>query len=198
MLCKLFEKQGDIDAQLSSLNDLIVHLENSVQCRHQSLMCYFGEQHNSFLCETNCDNCRHCGAYYTNYRTADAFKFVQSLVELTGMNMTCKTLKLFLSGSRQKCMLEKGFDSFKNFGVLQKQFSSNTLLSKFLHLLISVSILAELPVKKHNSFSLSLILGRKAHDLLTYELNVTKYQKRNKIVAVITRIYSYLYIFAFA
>jgi hypothetical protein len=64
-------------------------------------------------------------------------------------------------------MLEKGFDSFKNFGVLQKQFSSNTLLSKFLHLLISVSVLAELPVKKHNSFSLSLILGRKAHDLLT-------------------------------
>jgi RecQ family ATP-dependent DNA helicase len=167
MLCKLFEKQGDIDAQLSSLNDLIVHLENPVQCRHQSLMCYFGEQRNSFLCETNCDNCRHRGAYYTNDGTADAFKVVQSLVELTGMNMTCKTLKLFLSGSRQKCMLEKGFDSFKNFGVLQKQFSSNTLLSKFLHLLISVSVLAELPVKKHNSFSLSLILGRKAHDLLT-------------------------------
>jgi hypothetical protein len=45
-------------------------------------------------------------------------------------------------------------------------------------LLISVSVLAELPVKKHNSFSLSLILGPKAHDLLTYELNVTKYPKK--------------------
>lgn len=48
MLCKLFEKQGDLNSQLSSLNDLINYLENPVQCRHQSLMGYFGEQTDSF------------------------------------------------------------------------------------------------------------------------------------------------------
>lgn len=178
MLCKLFEKQGDLNPQLSSLNDLINYLENPVQCRHQSLMGYFGEQTDSFLCESSCDNCRYRGSYFINDGTTDAFKVVQSMVELTGKNITCKTLKLFLSGSRQKYILELGLDSLKNFGILQKQFSSIGLLSKFLHLLIFAGILAEFPIKKRNSFSISLILGPKAHDLLAFNTSVAKYEKR--------------------
>ena len=82
-------------------------------------MHYFGEERNSFLCGTACDNRTEHGGFHLTDGTSDALKVVQAVVELTGKSQTCNMLKLFLSGSRQKLIQDKGLDSFTNFGILQ-------------------------------------------------------------------------------
>ena len=68
--------------------------------------------------------------------TSDAFKVVQTMLELSGEKINCHTLKLFLVGSSQKCIKDNGLDKFATFGCLQKKFVPNILLDKFLHSLI--------------------------------------------------------------
>ena len=177
-LFKLFQKQGDIANQMSSVNELINFLEDTIQCRHKCIMLYFGEERNSFLCGTACDNCTEHGGFHLTDGTSDALKVVQAVVELTGKALTCNILKLFLSGSRQKLIQDQGLDSFSNFGILQKQFVPVLLLEKFLHSLIYHGILAEVPQKKGKSVFLTLVLGPLAHNLLALNIDVTRYEKK--------------------
>lgn len=178
MLFKLFQKQGDIANQMSSVNELINFLEDPVQCRHKCIMQYFGEECYSFPCGTACDNCTEHGGFHLTDGTSDALKVVQAVVELIGKSLTCNILKLFLSGSRQKLIQDQGLDSFANFGILQKQFVPVLLLEKFLHSLIYGGILAEVPQKKGKSVFLELVLGPFAHNLLAFNINITRYEKK--------------------
>ena len=77
MLFKLFQKQGDITHQMSSVNEFSNFLEDPVQCQHKCLMHYFGEERNSFLCGTACDNCTEHGGFHLTDGTSDALKVVQ-------------------------------------------------------------------------------------------------------------------------
>ena len=178
MLLKLFYGQDKVNSQMSCVNELINFLEDPVQCRHKCLMLYFGEPRENFVCGVGCDNCVNKGAFYLTDGTSDALKVVQTVVELTGRTLTCNTLKLVLSGSRQKIVQEQELQDLSNFGVLQNRFAPVLLLEKFLHSLIYHDILAEVPQKKGRSVFLQLVLGPKAHDLLALKKDVTRYEKK--------------------
>ena len=178
MLLKLFYSQDDVNSQMTCVNELINFLEDPVQCRHKCLMLYFGEPRENFVCGVGCDNCVNKGAFYLTDGTSDALKVVQTVVELTGRTLTCNTLKLVLSGSRQKIVQEQELQDLSNFGVLQNRFAPVLLLEKFLHSLIYHGILAEVPQKKGRSVFLQLVLGPKAHDLLALKKDVTRYDKK--------------------
>lgn len=177
MLLKLFQMQSEQSQQIASVNELIHFLEDPVQCRHRSLMVFFGEKTTSFICGTSCDNCGTRGSFYATDGTSDALKVLQAVVELTGRVFTCNTLKLFLVGSRQKSILEQELDTLVNFGSLEKRFVPAVLLDKFLHSLINSGILAEVIEKRGKHLYSQLVLGPKAHDLMALRLSVSRYEK---------------------
>ena len=177
-LFKLFRKQGDINNQMLLLNELINFLEDLVQCRHKCLMMYFGEEKSNFACGVSCDNCLNHGSYHLTDGTSDALKVVHAVVELTGRDLTCNILKLFLAGSRQKCILENNLDSFSNFGILQKRFVPVLLLEKFLHTLLYYGVLTEVAQQKGKSVHLRLTLGPKAHDILELNITIPRFEKK--------------------
>ena len=177
-LYKLFGKQDvEFGSQFAQVNDLIYILENPVKCRHAEIMAYFGDVRESFSCQTGCDNCKNRGHYQITDGTSDGLKVVQAIVELTGKDITCNDLKLFLAGSRQKSIIASGLDAYTNFGVFSKRNFPTALLDKFLHLLINNNILAENIQKKGKGFAIYITLGTKAHDLLGLNTSVIKYDK---------------------
>lgn len=164
-------------SQCLALNDLIVFLEDPVQCRHKAIMAYYGERRDNFVCLLGCNNCKNRGMFHITDGSTDAFKVVQSVVELADKEISCNTLKLFLVKSSQKVIREKGLDSLDNYGVLEKKFVPPILLDKFLHLLIVNDILAEKVQKKGKSLYFNITLGQRAHDLLAMNVSVIKYEK---------------------
>ena len=176
-LSKLFQSQSEQAQQVASVNELINFHEDPVQCRHKSLMLFFGETTANFLCGVSCDNCLQRGSFHMTDGTTDALKVLEAMLELTGRVFTCNILKLFLLGSRQKVIQEQGLDELSNFGILEKRFVPGVLLDKFLHSLINMGILAEVYQKKGRSSYLQLVLGPKAHDLMALRLSVSRYIK---------------------
>lgn len=65
-------------------------------------MQYFGEEIVDFSCLSKCDNCIQRGSFFKADGKNDALKVVQLMVELGDRKCSCNTLKLILSGSRQK------------------------------------------------------------------------------------------------
>ena len=180
-LYKLFShQQANLETQKRELDDLLVFLENPVQCRHKAVMAYYGETRDNFVCISSCDNCKQRGEFQENDGTADAAKVVQSLVELTGIDISCNTLKLFLSKSNQKIIRDNGLENFSNYGILEKKFVPVIMLEKFLYILIVQGILTEKVEKKGNSFSFTVTLGPRAHDLLALNMSVNKYEKASR------------------
>lgn len=176
-LYKLFgQQQLDALQQRQAVNDLIVLVENPVQCRHKLTMNYFGENRDEFRCITNCDSCINQGFYITD-GTNDALKVVQAIVELGNNKCSCNLLKLILQGSRRKEVLSNNFDCLTNFGSLQKKFVPVNLLDKFLHLLIHQDILGEDTNSLHSSLKVGITLGSKAHSLLALNTTCIKYIK---------------------
>jgi superfamily II DNA helicase RecQ len=175
ILYRLFDEQ--YIAQYKGVNDLIVLLENPVQCLHQGIMSYFGEKHDSFICLTGCSNCKHRGTHQITDGTSDALKVLQAVVELSNINLTCNDLKLYLAGSNQKCVSH--LQEYATFLSLGKKFVPVSLLAKFLHLLIVGDILTERIHKKGtgSSISVEITLGSKAHDLLANNIMIDKYEK---------------------
>ena len=178
MLLKMFIRQDRVGDQIGAVNDLINYLEDPVQCRHRSLMVYFGESKSNFHCGISCDNCCPNSEFYLTDGTNDALKVVQAMVELTGKDITCNTLKLFLLGSKQKSIQEKELDSFSNFGIFKKQFVPAVLLEKFLHTLVYNGVLKENIEQKGKSMTVKVTLGPKAHDLLSLNMSVQKLAKK--------------------
>ena len=119
MLLKLFKHQDDLTPQIAAVDELVNLLEDPVQCSHKCIMMYFGEPRENFSCG-HCDNCSHHGKYYLTDGTTDAMKVVQSMVELTGRTVVCKTLKFFLAGSKRKQLQEDAVDLLSSFGILEK------------------------------------------------------------------------------
>ena len=157
------------------MNDLIVMLEDPVQCRHQQVMTYFGEKQKSVVCLTGCDNFKQRGNYHITDGTPDALKVVQAMVQLSGLEVTCKQLKLFLAGSNQKCIVH--LHDYSTFGILSKRFIPVSLLDRFLHKLIVEDVLSERVKKKGNSLAIEVALGAKAHAVMELSLNLVRYSK---------------------
>ena len=176
-LLKMFRQHGQFDKQRKLLNDLINFLEDPVQCRHKNIMSYYGEEHNGFMCGTSSDNCQNRGHFSINDGTSDSLNVVQAVVQLTGQNLTLNMLKLFLSGSNQKCIKETDLGMFSTFGSLTKQFVPVFLLERFLHLLIYYDVLVENVTFKRNSISITVGLGPNAHKLIDYSYYVSIYEK---------------------
>lgn len=175
ILYRLFDEQ--VIAQYKAVNDLIVLLENPVQCLHQGVLSYFGEKHDSFICLTGCSNCKHRGTHQITDGTSDALKVLQAVVELSNISLTCNDLKLYLAGSNQKCVSH--LQEYATFGTLEKKFVPVPLLAKFLHLLIVGDILTERVNKRGtgSSISIEIALGPNAHELLANNIMIDKYEK---------------------
>ncbi len=84
VLVKLFQSQVESSDQGSVLNELIIFLEDPVQCRHRSVMIFFGKTLRDFMCGVLCDNCCNRGEFYVTDGTSDALKVIQAVVEVTG------------------------------------------------------------------------------------------------------------------
>ena len=83
-LLQMFHQQNLFEKQTKHLNDLIILLEDLVQCRHKYIMTYYGEERDGFMCGTSCDNCKNRGHYVATDGSSDAVKVVQAVMELTG------------------------------------------------------------------------------------------------------------------
>ena len=103
-----------------ALYKLIIFLEDPVKCRHKGIMTYFGESRENFQCLTTCDNCQNRGQFQITDGTSDALRAVKAIVELTGKQLKCNTIKLFLCGSAQKIIKENNLDELATFGILAK------------------------------------------------------------------------------
>ncbi|KAJ7387576.1 hypothetical protein OS493_000910 [Desmophyllum pertusum] len=174
-LLKMFKHHDQFENQSKVLNDLIIFLEDPVQCRHRKIMSYYGEERDGFTCGTSCDNCQNSERYVTTDGTADALKVVQAVVQLTEKKITSNMLKLYLAGSSQKCIQD--LDSFSSFGCLKKHFVPVVLMQKFLHLLIYFEVFAVTSIFRSNSISITVGLGPNAHKLIDYSFYVPKYEK---------------------
>ena len=165
--------------QCESLNELVVLVEDPVQCRHKAIMDYFGEIPGSFVCLTNCDNCIGRGTWQLTDGVSDALKVVQAVMELAGKSLTLNTLKLFLAGSKNNTIAE--LSHFTTFGALKKKFTPVMLLTKFLNILIVHGILSEnVETKSSGNIHIELCLGPKAHNLINHDLTLLKYEKTSK------------------
>ena len=111
----MFKQQDHFDEQYKALNDLTKYIEDPDQCRH-NIMSYYGEEGDGYTCATKCDNCQNRGRFIKTDGSSDAMKVVQSLVELTVKKLTLNNLKLFLAGSRQKCIILNDLEELSNFG----------------------------------------------------------------------------------
>ena len=181
ILYKLFHKQetANISSQCERLNELVVLVEDPVQCRHKAFMDYFGETPGSFVCLTNCDNCIRRGTWQLTDGVSDALKVVQAVMELTGKSLTMNTLKLFLAGSKNNAVAD--LSHYTTFGVLKKKFTPVSLLSKFLNILIVHGILSEnVEPRSSGNIHIELCLGPKAHNLINHDLTILKYEKSSK------------------
>ena len=181
ILYKLFHKEMDasFESQCELLNDLIVLIEDPIQCRHKAVMVYFGETPGSFLCLTHCDNCASRGNFQLTDGVSDALKVVQAVMELTGNSLTLNTLKLFLVGSKNNAVSQ--LSHFTTFGLLKKKFIPVALLSKFLNILILHGILKEkIETRSGSNMHIDICLGPKAHNLLNSDLPLLKYEKSSK------------------
>ena len=181
ILYKLFHKQEteNVASQCELLNELVVLVEDPIQCRHKAIMAYFGETPGSFICLTNCDNCISRGTFQLTDGVSDARKVVQAVMELTGKCLAMNTLKLFLAGSKNNAVAD--LSHFTTFGALKRKFTSVTLLSKFLNILIVDGVLIEKIEKKSSSnMHIELCLGPKAHNLINSDLSLSKYEKSSK------------------
>ena len=186
-LYKLFNIQENNaqDVQYANVVELVAFLENPVKCRLKAVMSYYGETRKNLICVSACDNCKSRGTYAINDGTTDAMKVIQAVVELSGKEITCKTLKLFLAKSNQKFIKDNGMDAFDNYGSLENKFTAVVLLQKFLHILIAKDILAEKVVKKGGNICFYITLCSKAHELLALNMNVHKFEKVKEIVSVV-------------
>ena len=159
------------------LNDLLSLLENLVQCRHNLIMMYFGEERKFFRCITSCDNCARRGSFHFTDGTSEATKVVQTVVEVTGKKYTLNTFKRILSRSRQKAIVDNDYEGLDNFGCLAKQFSPKVLLDNFLHHLLHYSILGEYIIVNNRSPAIYVKLVPKAHDLLAMRFAISRTDK---------------------
>lgn len=175
-LYKLFHGQESFTSQCELLNELIVMVEDPVQCKHRTIMAYFDETPGSFICLTNCDNCINRGNFQLTDGVSDALKVVQAIMELTGKTLSMNTLKLFLAGSKNSAVAD--LTHFTTFGALKKKFTPMILLSNFLNILIVRGILSEkIETRAYNSIHIELLLRPKAHNLLNSDLAISKYEK---------------------
>jgi superfamily II DNA helicase RecQ len=83
-LLRMFHQQNLFAKQTKHLNDLIILLEDLVQCRHKNIMTYYGEDCDGFMCGTSCDNCINRGRFVATDGSSDALKVVQAVMELPG------------------------------------------------------------------------------------------------------------------
>jgi superfamily II DNA helicase RecQ len=176
-LLRMFHQQNLFEKQTKHLNDLIILLEDLVQCRHKNIMTYYGEERDGFMCSTSCDNCKNRGHYVATDGSSDAVKVVQAVMELTGKEVSLKMLRLFLAGSNQKSIEDKNLDTLCTFGSLKKQFVPIMLLQKFLNLLIYYDVLSETVAFKRNSISVTVVLGPNAHKVIDHKLYIPKFEK---------------------
>ena len=139
-------------------------------------MSYYGEERDRFMCGTSCDNCQNRGHFSIKDGKSDALKVVQDVVQLTGQNLTLNMLKLFLSGSNQKCIKETDFGMLSTFGSFTKQLVPAFLLERFLHLLVHYEVLVENVTFRRNGISITVGLGPNAHKLIDYSYYVLKYE----------------------
>ena len=96
---------------------------------------------------------------------------------MTGKKYTFNLLKLVLSGSRQKAIVENGYDGLTNFGCSSKSFVPKALLDIFLHHLLFQGILAEGIIRNKRNIAIHLKLGPKVLDLLGMRIAIDKTEK---------------------
>lgn len=129
-LLRMFHQQNLIEKQTKHLTDLIILLEDLVQCRHKNIMIYYGEERDGFMCGRSCDNCRNRGHFVVTDGSPDALKVVQAVMELTGKEITFNNLKLFLAGSNQKSIKEKKFRHLVHIWLFKETVHSGNVTSK--------------------------------------------------------------------
>lgn len=101
-LLKMFKQYNSFDQQSKLLNGPVIFLEDVVQCRHKRIMCYYGEERDSFLCHTSCSDCDNLSQIMGYQMCLKLFKHL--IVELTGKE---HEKKLYLAEKKARNVYNK-------------------------------------------------------------------------------------------
>ncbi|RVD88738.1 uncharacterized protein DFL_002912 [Arthrobotrys flagrans] len=92
------------------------YCENKAECRRMQVLGYFAERYNPADCKKTCDNCK-SGIKYTPREVTDEAKSILSIVAgAEGKSLTVPNIVDIFKGSRQKIIMENGWNNLDGFG----------------------------------------------------------------------------------
>lgn len=105
--------------QIEDLLCVVRYCANNVRCRRQQVLAYFGEVFDPINCQDLCDNCRDKTPTEHADHTRDALSALRLLENLIRGRHQLTKLQLVqaLRGSRNKTMLERGYDRDPHYGL---------------------------------------------------------------------------------
>ncbi|KAK6520890.1 ATP-dependent DNA helicase sgs1 [Arthrobotrys conoides] len=92
------------------------YCDNKVECRRMQVLRYFAERYNPADCRKTCDNCK-SGIEYSPRDVTDESKAILKIVTgAQGKNLTTVNIVDIFKGSRQKVIMENGWNNLDGFG----------------------------------------------------------------------------------
>ena len=159
------------ERQRQDLRRVIGYCENTLDCRRQQVLAYFGERFDKAQCRGTCDNClKHRQGRPINL-TELSLKIVQSIYALNGDAVTIKMIVDIVRGSQAARIIQKGFNNlpmYKSGGDL-KAYE----IERFVHLLAAKGVIDEYCEQNSSGFASSYVkLGPNARQLQLGQMQV--------------------------
>ena len=121
----LIRKEEIADDEKQWQEEDLVHVQrfctNNIRCRRQQVLAYFSETFDARDCNQMCDNCRDTTPITRVDHTQEAHIALEYLEEVCRrkMLMTRQQFRDALRGSKQKAILDKGFNGVPHYGALK-------------------------------------------------------------------------------
>ncbi|KAJ2360950.1 ATP-dependent DNA helicase sgs1, partial [Coemansia sp. RSA 2610] len=163
---------GDWDLkerQRQQVRQVIQFCENTVDCRRQLVLSYFGEQFDASQCKNTCDNCRSrsAGSVVQVDKTKEARLILESVRMLEEQNSKTTLLQLIdiVRGSKGKRVIDRGDNRLPAYSCV-KDLSKNDA-DRLCHQLVLLQVIEEYCVNNARGFVNSYIKrGRYANSVL--------------------------------
>ena len=200
--CTLLFSMQDIQTQKLLINSSVVNMErkqnqfNKLQqmidlvysndCYRKYILNYFSEEYNHKC--NNCSNCLNKGEIVD--KSEDAMKVISCIIRMKrsfGINMIVDVLR----GSRNKKVLDLGFNNLSTYGIMKNYTSDelklfiNTLISHgYIDIVESMSTKTSFPVVRINDISKEIIKGNKKVEFYEFKFN-KKDKEENQLFEIL-------------
>ncbi|KAF3283523.1 ATP-dependent DNA helicase sgs1 [Orbilia oligospora] len=165
------------------------YCDNKVECRRMQVLRYFAERYDPADCKKTCDNCK-SGIKYNPRDVTDEAKAVLSIVDgAQGKNLTTANILDIFKGSRQKLIMENGWNNLDGFG--QGKSWEKDASTRLVERLIAEDIICQNYVPNKSGFTNTYIIpGKKQKELsngrkfeMTFDRSPTAPKKGARIKA---------------